>query len=312
MFVLAALLAAASLDDHSAFDGVIQFDSLQVPGTAGTIVTVIITACLPGCTTASVNAAAQACLIASGASATGGSATGTCGAGCTPVKASARGLLQVAAQIATITLTGVTAAQAQALQNQIAAGNLASVGIPATTVVVATTPLGVPIGLVPVSPVAILPSNPLSPANICQNAAITRFRSACITLATCVYWAARVNTLPGRNAACCGGCTKTTRRALQQANQQLVNNFPICPDLLAVGIRNVPGCGKASKKGLLGLLGLLGLIPLFLLLLCCCLCLLRRKRRGQAMLFSVTQAPIPQPLPLPVHSHVAEPVHFHP
>jgi len=141
----------------------------------------------------------------------------------------------------------------------------------------------------------------------------------CESLSNCV---AQLNALASAgvtSAACCStACTYRQRRSLSAVNGvnlkvQGQNLAAVCAILLAANV-NANGCGKGSKKGLLGLLGLLGLIPLFLVLLLCCLCLLRRKRRGQAMLFSVTNAPAVPPAPMP-HMHapiVGGPASFHP
>jgi hypothetical protein len=140
----------------------------------------------------------------------------------------------------------------------------------------------------------------------------------CVALSTCVAQLYALNAAGGFQAACCStNCNFRQRRSLNGVNgvqlKALNAQAAVCAQLIAANV-NANGCGKGSKKGLLGLLGLLGLIPLFLVLLLCCLCLLRRKRRGQAMLFSVTNAPAAPPAPLP-HMHapiVGGPASFHP
>jgi glycosyltransferase involved in cell wall biosynthesis len=244
---------------------------------------------------------------AAGTAGTSAAAQGTCGALCTQRRSLFQTVLPSNELV--ITLPGATAAQASQLQSQILAGNLVGVGIPPTTVVVATSPSGQPLVLTPI-PVALNPSNPspLNPLSLCSSTTAT-FLPCVAGLANCeaLQTALAKQSTPIYSQCC--GCTVTGR---QLPGFRLAVNLALarlCVILRAAGFRNIRGCGKQSKKGLLGLLGLLGLIPLLLCLLICCLCLLRRKRRGQAMLFSQTAVPAPLPAPMP-HVHAA-PVHSH-
>lgn len=300
----------ALLTTALAVESLVEFDALQtVPGTVNTG-TLVITTCIVRCSASLSTSITTGVNNLIGTSSTL-SVTVSCGATC---RARARGLLQnVEGQTATITISGLTAAQAQVIANNIAAGNFVPYGIPPTATITATSATNVPLALTP-SPV---PFSPVAPASVqtsvcSQNANV---RLGCSTsLATCSATAGAINAalFAGTttvNAVCCQVGTSGQYQVTGVsgvARNTLCNNLP----------SGACGCGKnGSKKGLLGLLGLLGLIPLLLCLLICCLCCLRRKRRGQAMLFSQTAVPAPIPAPIPVpppHVHAGPDFHVHP